>query len=283
MDKPTAEDYQYSKKFLNKHPAVKKKVQQAIKNDWTPQRLATEIKKTPWYRNLDRDQKRWSTITVEEPAEAKAMVNENKRVLRQMARVQGIALTGSEVQKMATNAARNGWDEIEMRAAIARKMDRKDMTGGPMGDVDNLDEAINERVHQYMVRVDNPTRVKWAKQIARGDMQMEDIDTYFDRQAQRMFSGVADDLRAGMTTRDIMSPYLQTAADELGITLGSVNLFDSKWTAALSGGEKGKALSLEEWQEKIRTENRYGYKDSRKAKNEAASMAQGILGIFGMR
>jgi hypothetical protein len=281
-DSLTPKDFGYSQEWLDKHPQVRKKVNQAIKNNWGQTRLETEIRDTDWYRKLDRDKKRWSTITVEEPAQAARMKSEAKQQLRQYARLMGVSVTNKELNRWALQAAKHGWDETDMRQAIATTINKKDFREGT-GDIDTANRQVDQWVNNYLVRVSSDQRLEWAKSIARGDMDPSDIETYFQRQAQRLYGGIADDIRAGATTAEVMSPYLEDAARELGVTAGAINMFEPKWTAALTGGDGGRALTREEWQRKIRTEDRYGYKKTRKAKNEAASMVNGILGIFGQR
>ncbi len=281
-EKQTAADLGYSAAFLKKHPEVRKVVNRAIKKNWTQARLEVEIRKTPWYRKLDRDEKRWSTITAEEPAQAQRMQQEAKQDLRRYARMLGVSVTNKELNRWALSAAKHGWDETDMRIAIASSIDKKDYQEGT-GQIDNANRQVDALVNNYLVRVSSDQRLKWAQAIARGDMEASDIETYFQRQAQRLYSGVADDIKAGQSVVEVMQPYLQDAAEELGVTPGSINMFQPKWTAALTGGEGGRALTREEWQRKIRTEDRYGYKKTRKAKNEAAGIANGIMAIFGQR
>lgn len=283
--KDEAQNYGFSKTWLAKHPDVYAKVKKAIDEGWTQERLAVEIKNTNWYKKNTEAERKWSTIVVEQPDEANKMKADARRAAQQIAGLMGVQLSGSQLDSFALKGAKFEWDEDDYRVAISGKI-TMDMITSPtaqMGDVANMVAQVNQYEEQYLINVGNSQRLDWAKRLARGDIQLEDIRTHFIRHAARTYGGVADDIRAGATVAEIMAPYLQDAAEELGVTQASIDMGDAKWTAAITADNNTRALSREEWLTKIRTEGRYGYNETRKAKNEAASISNSVMRMFGAR
>ncbi len=280
--KDEAQNYGFSKTWLSKNRDVYAKVKKAIDEGWTQERLAVEIKNTNWYKKNTEAERKWSTISVEQPDEAAKMKSDARRAAQQIATLLGVSLSSGELNDFALKGAKFEWDEDDFRIAIASKISGADLTNG-VGDLPNMTALVNQYEEQYLLSVGSSQRMSWAKALARGDIQQEDLRAWFINRAKSMYSGVADDIEAGSTVAEIMAPYLQDATQELGITTGSINMRDAKWTAALSGGEGGRALNREEWIAKIRTESRYGYNDTRKAKNESAALSNSIMRMFGAR
>lgn len=284
MASDEAQNYGFSKRWLDKHKDVNAVVQKAIDSGWTQERLAVEIKNTGWYRNQEEAQRKWSTIIVEQPREARRIKADNKRAAQQTASLLGVSLSDSKANELADKGSRYGWDEDDFRVAMSGLITTSAITSHtmPLGDTANLIAQINQYEEQYLIKVTNSHRLSMAKRLARGDIQMEDVRSHFVRHAARTYASVADDINAGMTMTEIMQPYLQDAAEELGVSSANINTFDPKWTAAVTGGDNNEALTREQWLEKIRTDKQYGYANTRKAKNEAAELSNSIKRMFGM-
>lgn len=278
-------EYGFVKAWLDDNPAVRKIVDKYIKSftsgdgAWSRERLEAEIKNSDWYRKKSEAQRAWSIVQAESPAEAKQMLSDAKRTVQQMSSLMGVSLSGKEVNELARKAAANGWDETDYQWAIGRRYGGNVKTG----DSRNIYDQITDLEAQWLVRTSDSTKDRWIKDILTGKRQMEDLEAYFTGKAMSMYKGVRDDLKAGMTTREVLDPYLADAAEELGITEGSIDAFDAKWSAALSGGKDGAALTREEWLAKIRTEKKYGWDKTIKAQNEAAEAGNQVLQLFGMR
>jgi hypothetical protein len=107
---------------------------------------------------------------------------------------------------------------------------------------------------------------------------MEDI---FREQAKVLYPAVERQLDAGRTVRDMLSPYLQAAASELGVPPDQMDTFKSKWTVPLTGGAKGGPMTLDEWTKTYRTDKRYKYDQSASAKQAAAGIATELGRLMG--
>lgn len=98
--------------------------------------------------------------------------------------------------------------------------------------------------------------------------------------AKSAYFHLAPQLDAGLTLKDIFDPYRQKAAQVLEMSEESIDMMDGKFAAAF-GSENGRPLSMTEWENMLRTDDRYGYKYTKQAKNDARQMAMTLAKAFG--
>lgn len=281
-----AADYRdagFNPKWLAKNKEVKRVVDRYIRSvnsggAWTRERLKQEIEATKWYRNKTEAQRRWSVIQQEQPAQARQMLRDARRAVENLSEMMGVSLSKGQIQDLAQRAARNEWDEDDYRVAISRRFKKV----GEVGDARNIQASIQAMSQQYLVGVSNEKMNSWIRQVLAGDKATEDLEDWFRDRAKTLYKGVRGDIAAGSTTMDVMEPYLQDAMKELGQTMATINPFDAKWTAALTG-DSGEPLTRDEWMARLRTDQRYGWDTTTKASNEAASLGNKLLTMFGRR
>lgn len=98
--------------------------------------------------------------------------------------------------------------------------------------------------------------------------------------AKSAYFHLAPQLDAGLTLQDIFAPYRQTASKVLEMSEESIDMNDSKFAAAF-GTQNGRPMSMTEWETLLRTDDKYGYKYTKQAKNDARSMAMNLAKAFG--
>ena len=87
-------------------------------------------------------------------------------------------------------------------------------------------------------------------------------------------------LDAGLTLNDIFSSYKDVAASTLELSPESISFTDPKFRAAF-GGPSTPPPTLDEWETMLRTDPKYGFDKTKKAKRDALSLAMTIAKTFG--
>jgi hypothetical protein len=271
----------YVKAFLKDHPAVAKLIDRAQKEGWTELKLAGEIKDTAWWKNRTEAQRQWDLISAESEAEAQDMIDEKERALEAVFGNLGVRIDKKEMKDLAKRAAVNGWDESEMRAAAAKRFElaRPKKQGAVVGEAGDTLEAIDNMMWEYGVRVDRATKEKWVKRVLKGDLDIGTMEDRLREQAKILFPGLKTELD-NHTTRELMSPYLMVAAEELGVPPEQMQTFDPKWMKPLTGGKDGR-MDMDEWTTHLRTHKKYGWDTTSTAREEAANMALEIGRLMG--
>jgi hypothetical protein len=102
---------------------------------------------------------------------------------------------------------------------------------------------------------------------------------FFRDQAKLMYPGSAH-LFDQYTLEQIAEPYMSEAADLLGLAPSQMDITDPKWSAFLSG-ENG-PLSKDEWSRVLKTDPKYGFDHTTKARQAYTSIGDELLSAFGM-
>ena len=91
---------------------------------------------------------------------------------------------------------------------------------------------------------------------------------------------LAPQLDAGLTLAEIFSSYRDIAANTLELAPESISFNDPKFRTAF-GGPNTPPPTLGEWETMLRTDPKYGFEKTKKAKRDAMSMAMTIAQMFG--
>lgn len=275
-------NYGYVQAFLDTHPQVAAKIEQARREGWTEAKLQGEIKETNWWKNRTEAQRRWDLISAESPeGEAKDIIDAKADDLKAIFSRSGVKLTKRELKELSKKAAINDWDEGEMMAAAARFFD---MTGkknqGPLtGVAGETVSQIDQMMYDWGIKVDRHTKERWTKRVLRGDLDVETMEDKMREQAKALFPSLAKDLDV-YSVRDMLQPYLMVAADELGIPPEQMSTFDPKWLKPLKGKNENQRMDMDEWLAHIRNDKKYGWDNTANAREMAATMAYNLGKAF---
>ena len=108
---------------------------------------------------------------------------------------------------------------------------------------------------------------------------LEGQKNVFRRQAKNLYPTLADQLDE-FTYTDVIDPYMDDAANLLGLTRQSMNTLDPTWATALNGPNG--PMSRDEWIRTIKTDSKYGYDRTANARKEAVDLGDELLAAFGM-
>lgn len=268
--------YGFSTKFLNKNKQIKNLVNKAVDNEWTQQRFLDELRETSWWRKRSDAEKQFEVLKVENPEELKSQLKTANRAVRNMSVRLGVGLSLGQIQNIGRSWVRNGLNEDEVRNMVGRKYRHRGSKN--MGVAGVARAHLDEMARAYGLRWSNRFLSNHARQIARGRRQVSDYEGYARQQAANTYKAIAPDIREGRTVREVLEPYMQVAAEELGLPSSIMNTTHSKWVRPVSGDHQ---LSMDEWTQVLRSNRRYGYNTTNKARQEAAVFSQQLMSQLG--
>lgn len=280
-----AAEYGWAAAFLD-HPEVGPILMQAAENGWTQQKMLTELRKTNWWQNTTESQRQWDALKAQDPASAEQQVAVQSDALKQVASQLGGQLDPERLAKLSERVIRNGLagdgSSSLVTQMVARELLRDDQQSGIRDGI--LGRNLRSEADSYGIPLSDKAVDRWIRQIAKGQATVDDFTNYARTQAKGLYGSLADDIDKGMTVKDLADPYMQVASQILGTTPEQMKLTDGKWNAALNFvDDKGqrRTMTLAEWQDKLRTDPRYGYGDTTEAKNKAWAVAGAINNMFG--
>lgn len=258
------------------------------------------IHASKWWGSHTEAQKAWQATVALQPAEANRQIQEAGRAVRLLGKKMGAGLTEGQVQAIAGEAAQNGYsdDEINDRIVIYTTAVAKSGKGEghlPPGEFGGAMNKVRSIADEYGMSVNRQEAADMAANLLlqghnkTGGTSEAGIRDVFLKRAKSLFPSLKEELEAGTTVKQWASPFIQLAAQELEQSPDAITFNDPKWRAMLEGqavknkdgSTSHKALTLSEWQAKIRQEPRYGYDRTTGARQQAAQLETELLTRFG--
>lgn len=275
------EEFGWAAAFID-HPEVGPILQNAARNGWTMQKLQTEIRKTQWFQKTTEAQRTWDVLEGQDPATANRQVDARLVEINQLVAQLGSTLAPDRAKALARQSLRNGWQGSDLTRAVGAELVKtgktSDLRRGLVG------QGVQAAAREYGVPLSRPAVDAWVQKIADGRATQDDYLTYVRNQARSLFPTLSDDLDRGLTVEQVADPYRQVASRVLQVNPSEVDFSQSQWNRALNfAGEDGKrrVMTLDEWENVLRQDDRYGYLNTEEATNKAYQVARAIGAAFG--
>jgi hypothetical protein len=290
-----ADDFGYSKAFLDKHPDVRQALNKAIKFGWEPEQFVNHVETKTQFGRRTTDSQAAFAIGISGPKkeEWQQRVEDNFVAVTRAAESYGIRLSEDQRRQYATNMVRNGLDQNDMLGMFAYQYGQaqKKPAGGQgqaptaapaTGQVALITDSLKELARSYgYTMTDDGLQMKVQQAIKQGEdwrTWLAGQEDSFRQKAKMLYPTVADQLdRFNMD--EILDPYMETAAATLGYPRSRMQNNDPMWTAALSG-ENG-PMSNDEWVRTLRTNDQYGWTKTSNAKKQIVGQMSSFLSLFG--
>lgn len=275
-------EYGFAHAFLEAHPEIRKLVDKADNQDWTPERFQAELKETKWYKQLTTAQQQWSVISTEHPGEAKTQLDNYTHDVQRLAASLGVKLSKKELDDLALRGARNQLDSTDLQHLIAHEYQGAVQGGKPGADTGmaaTTIDQIRDMAEDYGIKMDQHTLSRMTQQVLSGNVTVDQLVDRIREQAKTMYPQLGNKLDTH-TVRDLLDPYTNIAADLTGIPTVQMKTSDPRWLRAL-GNKKDGPLTADEWATVVRTDKQYGYDRTFNARQEGASLGTALGQMFG--
>lgn len=275
----------FSAAFLSKNKELAALVKRATSQGYEMDRFLDELKTTKWWKTLSDSQRRYDIQAVENPAELSRSVSQAKTTVSLLAARMGIGLSAAVIQDYARQMVRNGLSEEEIRNLIGIRYDKSEGGLARFGIAGRAVVDLKKMAEDYGIPISKGALNNFSSYIARGLGTVETYESWFRDNAKRQYAGVADQIEKGFTVRQILDPYLQMAAEELGVNPATMSISDGKWNAAIShrgkAGEPPRAMTFDEWTAKLRTDTKYGWDKTQNGQKAASTLATELMKRMG--
>lgn len=252
---------------------IKAIVEKAKKQDWPESRLQAEIRRSDWAKQRSQAQRTFDTAT---PAEQMTQIRQAKALVRKNAAQLGVVLSKEDLMFEATRVARDGdnGDQLQFWLGSQYEYDPEDSQSGLS---QTFQEDMQDLASEYGFTYSDDDLEKWTRLSLQTGVDASSFEDDMRDAAQLKFPQLRLD---GKTLRDALTPWLSSAAEELGKSYQDFDLTDAKWTDVVNQ-EDGSMLSDQTWRTKIRTDDRYGWEGTERARQEYQTAAASIARLFG--
>lgn len=256
-----AASYGWAYGFLNSNGELKKLFNSAVDETWTPEKFQAELRDTKWWKTTSDTARQAQVMKKTDPATWAASVAATTIKVKQLAAEIGAAVPESRMKKIVESVMNMGidTDEDAMRNILGGYVTfTKD--GTLKGEAGMHEFTMKQYAAANGVTLSDQAVKNQAQLVVRKMASTQDFESLIREQAKGAFPGYADQLDAGLTMKDIASPYEQAMAKELELPVNPAGLNDQLIRTALNGVNKeGKpvGLSLTDFQQQLRNDPRW--------------------------
>lgn len=252
---------------------LKRLVDEAIANEWTAQEFTRQFKASKWYRKRAESQR---TFDMKQDTDQQQEIAQAQADARSAAERMGVTLTDKQLRRLAVLKARDGFSDQQVQWWIGR---RYKGDGDQSGMALAAQESLKTYARDYGVRIDTSTLNKWTQEVLQSG---KDVSSYVDNIrdiAATQNPYLRDAYQRGLTTREALQSYINTAAQLMGKTEDEIDMSDPKWRKVFD--VNGNPLSDAQWQRQVKSQAEYGYGNTQNAINEARMHGRNLMRVMG--
>ena len=282
----SATDYGISGDFLKRYPDMEQFVRDAIMNDYQPEKFFAELEKTTFGQERTQAQEAFD-IAIEGPQaeDLQKKVNDRVSQLRQEFIAAGIQVSEQELQRYGREIVRSDLSNQDIlgfmssQFALPGGAGRRDMAGTSA----TIYAELVKMAREYgLTMSDSTIQSKVRQAIQQGSNWQSWIEgqrNLFREQAKIQYPTLGDRFN-DYTLEQLADPYLNDAADILGLQRQQLSFLDPTWLTALNGPSG--PMSRDEWIRTLKTDSRYGWDRTTRARQEYVALADELMSVFGM-
>jgi len=220
LQERVAERYPDLLPLLN-HPQVGPLLRQAVdlNNPISEGSFMSKLRATSWFRGQSASARNWWITSAMDPGEAAQQRRLGQESIVARMRQLGVVGTQAEIRTIREQMLRQGLtpDDFWVTNAIMKltaKGGRADI--GAWTTTATQLRAIAEG--DYFKVLPPETTRKWTGWIITGQRSVEDFQAAINIEATKRFPHMAEQLKTGMTVRDVVAPWVEIYANEFDTT-----------------------------------------------------------------
>lgn len=277
-----AASYGWAYGFLNGNKELKGLFKQAVDGSWAPEKFQAELRDTAWWKKTSNTARQAQVLEKTDPATWTAQVNATTIQVQQLAAQMGAAIPQSKLKGIVDSVLKTGMEEGQIRDALGQYVTfTKD--GTLKGEAGMHEFTMKQYAAQMGVDIGEQAIKNQAQLVVRKMATTQDFESQIREQAKSAFPGYGEQIDAGMTMKDIATPYQQLMSKELELPESPLGLMDPSIRSALNGLDKdGKpaGMNLPDFQNMLRNDPRW--RSTQGAQDQAMAVGHTVLRDMGI-
>lgn len=266
-------------------PELKKIIDTAVKQKYTPERFVSAVQSTRWWKSLDASQRQYKQRQISDPATLKSDIAKQQGAISQLVGSKGYTLDADAIARLATDSIRFGWDATQVERYVGAEVFRTGKTagGGAVGTGTDA-TTVNQYASAYGLKLTDSAKQQYVKGLVEKTMTPEQLQEMMRSDAMNLYPALRTELEKGRTVEQATSVYRQMAATTLGVDPDSLDFTDpNKWGKLLSyrdpATNEARLMNATEWGQFLRGTNEWQNTDA--AKQMYRDVASTITRAFG--
>lgn len=273
--------YGLSWAFLNSDPTLKGLFDKAVKGNWTDTKFQAELKNTDWWKNNSEAQRKALQMKASDPATWAANLDANKEKVKQMAAEMGAAVPDAQISKLAEDIAMTAMSDEQLKSTLSGYIDF--VNGSLVGAAGMYEHTMRKYASDMGVDLNQQSIKNYAQLIVKNVSNQADFQNFVNQQAISAFPAFEEQIKGGMTMKNIANPYIQMMASNLDMNPDVITLKDPTIMGALNGvSQDGKPVgrTLTEFADTLRGDPRW--RSTKQAQDKAMATGLSVLKNWGL-
>lgn len=272
----------YAASFFYQDSELKNLLKQAVKESWSTDKFKGRFMATHWYRTHQQNERQFNELEKRDPATASAEIAAQVATLRDRFSQSGVAIDDKRLKQMARLSLMYGSNEAQIQDMIAAEF--KYQPGNTSGAVADTETQVRQLARDYGVNVSDGQMRGWIGNVLSGEYTLPNLQDLVRDMARSKYLGYQKQIDAGMTVRDIASPYLASYSKILETSPDNVDLEDPLIQKAIQGqmDKQGQVIpqTVYDFERTLRQDPRW--LKTQNAKDSMTSLALRIGQDFGL-
>ncbi len=287
-----AASYGWALAVLRAFPELSKLFDRAVKGSYSRERFIAEFRNTGWYKSRSESSRQAEVLKRADPAEwnrRRAQMRAN--ISEQYYQLTGRQIGGVAFWKMADQALQYGFSDIETRDMVGKAINTANLMryGGLGGTLGEAERQLRQAREDYGVPFSDAAIARQLSAVANQQQDITSTIAYYRKNAMSKYAGFADELKSGMTVKDIAEPYKQMMAKLLEVSDRSISVNDAAVQRALTfrptvSGKVGPpapgGMPLWAFEQQLKNDPRWD--KTQNAQDEVMSVGRKVLEDMGM-
>lgn len=278
-----AANYGWALSFLKSNKELWRLFNKAVDKNYSVNRFVAALRNTKWFRKHGEAYRQSQVLKKTDPGTYNQRLSALKAKVSDMATAMGSDMSWAQITKVANNAMWFGWSDAQLRNTISNYLDQVGHSGHYGGEAGQAEEELRKYAYDQGVNLSDSGLKTWLRNIIAQRMTTQDYKGYVQGLAQQMFPNLSDQIKAGVTVRDLAQPYIQQMAQTLEIDDASIMLTDPTIKKALQNtGPDGKFESKPLWQFDQELKQDPRWLKTNNARTQLVGAAQNVLKDWGV-
>ena len=228
-----AANYGLSWSFLKSDPSLSKLFDQAVKENWDEKHFQAAFKNTDFFKNNSASMRKALEMKSSDPATWNATVEANKQKILMKASELGAAVPEKALGQLAEDMVMLAMTDERLQQVLGGYVTYVD--GSLTGRAGMFEQQMRKYAADMGVDVGQDSVKNYAQLMIKGMATSEDFKNFIDSQAVSSYPAYEDQIKGGMTVKDIANPYIQMMASTLDMNPEMITLKDPTVLGALNG------------------------------------------------
>lgn len=249
--------------WLLQIPSVAGVLENAVASGDTTDAIVAAVENTEWWTTTSAANRQYLQNLAENPADYSfttpgSTAAQQLTEIQTIAAQQGVTLTASQAQSLATQSLQYGWTTAQIQQNIGSTVSVtgapgdtsqfSSITGQPTTDTAaSVVQQLNSIAGNYAQLQSNSSLQQWAQQIAGGTQTIQSFTAAMAQQAAGQFPALASGLSQGQTVTQLLQSQINQMSQLLEVDPSQIEsglLTDPSYSKILTGGTGGSSPAM---------------------------------------